>query len=156
MTTTATETVERLLGTVEEVATGAVVSLSPEESIGAAARSLERHRVSGAPVVEGSRLVGVVSLKDLFEAANVPSAVAATSGPWHRYERLLDATQLTVGDVMTHPVTALPVGTSIVEAARIMRLRDVNRIPIVDRSGSVVAVLARDDVLEAVVRAGEA
>jgi hypothetical protein len=34
----------------------------------------------------------MVSLKDLFAAAGVAPSVAATAGPWHRYERDLDAT----------------------------------------------------------------
>jgi CBS domain-containing protein len=144
--------VEELLGTVDDVARRSVVRLSPHQTIGEAARELEEQDVSGAPVVDRNRVIGMVTLKDLFAAAGVPPSMAATSGPWHRYERDLDATGLTVEKVMTRMVLTLPVGTPVAEAASVMRGRGVNRIPIVDRDGVVVAILARDDIIEAVAR----
>ena len=54
---------------------------------------------------------------------------------------------------MTRSVVTLPSGTPLAEATVVMRERGVNRIPIVDRDGSVIAILARDDVVEAVARA---
>jgi len=144
---------EELLGSVDDVAQRPVVRLSPRQSIGEAARLLERHGVSGAPVVDGNALVGVVTLKDLFAKAGVAASTAATSGPWHRFEHHLDTTGLSVGDVMTRSVVTLPSGTPLAEATVVMRERGVNRIPIVDRDGSVIAILARDDVVEAVARA---
>ncbi|HYT81153.1 MAG TPA: CBS domain-containing protein [Actinomycetota bacterium] len=142
--------IDDLLGTVDEVALRSVVSLSPHQPIGEAARELEEHGVSGAPVIEGGRIVGVVSLKDLFAAVGVPLSIAATSGPWHRYEHHLDSTGLSVRDVMTRNVVTLPAGTPLAEAAAVMRERGVNRIPIIDGEGAVVAILARDDIVGAV------
>lgn len=49
-------------------------------------------------------------------------------------------------------VLTLPLGTPLAEAAAVMRERRVNRIPIVDPDGVVVAILARDDIVEAVAR----
>jgi len=46
-----------------------VVAISSEASVREAMELLSRHHVSGAPVVNGSTLVGVVSATDLMEFA---------------------------------------------------------------------------------------
>jgi acetoin utilization protein AcuB len=146
------EAIEALLGTVDNVMQRSVVVLRPDQPIGEAARELERSGVSGAPVVEGTRVVGIVSLRDLFEAAGVQEPVA-TSGPWRRYERHLDASKKSVAEAMTRTVETLPAGATIATAAGLMRERKINRIPIVDPEGHVMGIVARDDIIEALARA---
>ena len=94
---------------------------------------------------------GIVSLHDLFHSASVPDPVA-TSGPWRRYERHLDASKKSVQEAMTRRVVTLPLGAAIPAAARLIRERKINRIPIVDREGHVMGIVARDDIIEAVAR----
>jgi len=143
-----------LLGTVADAMETKVVSLRPEQSLQEAAFDLERAEVSGAPVVDGGRVVGMVSLSALFTAAGVEFEKAATSGPWHRYEHALAKSSRSVGDVMTTTVVVLAPDTPITEAAAIMRERGVNRIPIVDADGGLVGIVARDDIVAAVAGAG--
>jgi CBS domain-containing protein len=146
------EDVEALLGTVDDVLQRVVVTLRQEQPIGEAARELERRGVSGAPVVDGRRVVGIVSLRDLFEAAGVRGPIA-TSGPWLRHERQLDGSGKSVGDAMSRMVVTLPPGARIPAAARLMREQRINRIPVVDSDGQVTGIIARDDIIEAVARA---
>jgi CBS domain-containing protein len=153
--TTLREEIEGLLGTVDEVMERSVLTLRPDQPIGQAAKELEHRGVSGAPVVQEGRVVGVVTLRDLFEAAEVPFAEAATSGPWHRYESALDGSGLTVERAMMASAITLAVGTPIPEAVAMMRGRRINRIPIVNGDGKVRGIVARDDIIEAVARAVE-
>jgi CBS domain-containing protein len=146
------EELEGLLGTVDDVMQRTVITLRPDQPIGEAARELERHGVSGAPVVEGGRVLGIVSLRDLFEVAGVLEPFA-TSGPWRRYERDLVASKKLVGEAMTRAVVTLPLGAAIPAAASLMRERKVNRIPILDPQGNVRGIVAREDIVEAVARA---
>jgi CBS domain-containing protein len=146
------EEIERMLGMVDGVMQRTVVVFSPAHTIAEAAMELERQGVSGAPVVEHGSVVGMVSLKDLFEAAGVPPERAATSGPWHRYEHHLRETGLTVRDVIVETVVTIPPGTPISTAAALMRERKINRIPVIQPGGVVVGIVARDDVIEAVAR----
>ena len=67
--------------------TKSVVTLRPEQSLDDAALELERAKVAGGPVVENG--VVVVTLRDLFKAADVPLHAAATSGPSLRFEHVL-------------------------------------------------------------------
>jgi CBS-domain-containing membrane protein len=58
-------TSQELLGTVGEAMTAEVVVLHTDTPADVAMRRLEHSRVSGAPVVDHGRVVGVVTLRDL-------------------------------------------------------------------------------------------
>jgi CBS domain-containing protein len=56
-----------------------VVAISSEASVREAMELLSQHHVSGAPVVNGSTLVGAVSATDLMELTCVSSSSTATT-----------------------------------------------------------------------------
>ena len=144
----------RLLGTAADVMQPRVVVLRPDQLLVDAARELERGGVSGAPVVDGGRVVGMVNLRNLFEAAGVAFERPSTTGPWHRYEHLLAHVDRTVADVMNTRIATVGPGTLLAEVARVMRARGVDRVPVVDDAGRLVGIVARDDLVEAVARVG--
>jgi CBS domain-containing protein len=146
------ESIDEQLGEVGDIMQRNVVSLSPDQPMGDAVRALERAGVSGGPVIEDGRLVGVVGLGDLFRAAGIDPGHVATSGPWHRYERFVDRSGRSVRYAMSRRVVSLPATAPISQAASLMRMEGVNRIPVLDDAGSVVGIVARDDVIEAVAR----
>lgn len=138
------------LGPAERFMARAVVVLESSQPIGQAARELERHGVSGAPVVEDGRVVGTVSLRRLFSAGGVHGPSIATEGPWHRYETLLNASGVLVRDAMQRErMTASPT-TSMVQVAGLMLEHGLDRVPIVDSNGQIQGIVAREDVLRAV------
>ncbi|MEE9182516.1 MAG: CBS domain-containing protein [candidate division NC10 bacterium] len=53
---------------VREIMTGQVVTVAPEASIANAARLLLERRIGGLPVVQGSRLVGIITKTDILAA----------------------------------------------------------------------------------------
>jgi len=148
------EEVDRLLGTVDEVMERTVLVLAPGATLDEAAHEMERRGVSGAPVVEGGRVVGIVSLSDLFEIAGISAAQARTASPWRRYERRLSESGKTVRSAMTSAVYTLGPGASVAHAAELMWEHGVNRVPIVGTDGQVEGIVAREDVVAAVARAG--
>jgi CBS domain-containing protein len=150
------EAIDALLGTVESVMEPDTLFLRPDQSLSEAAVELEKAGISGGPVMSGRFVVGMVSLSDLFEAAGVAASEAATSGPWHRYEHTLAQTGKTVADAMSRQVVSMQPDASIAEAASLMRLHRVNRIPVVDRSGTLRGIVARDDIIRSVARVAHA
>ncbi len=44
------------------------ITVSPETTIDEAARLIYRHKIGGLPVVEGGRLVGIITITDILEA----------------------------------------------------------------------------------------
>jgi CBS domain-containing protein len=141
------ETLDRLLGPVADAMHAEVLVLDPEIPGDVAARRLERAGVSGAPVVEHGRVVGVVTLGDLFAAAAIDSEAVRTTGPFLRYERELSRCR--VGELMTHQPATAVANWPLTRAVALMVERGVNRLPVVDDNGRPIGILARDDVLRA-------
>ncbi|HXF72561.1 MAG TPA: CBS domain-containing protein [Actinomycetota bacterium] len=144
------------LGTVADVMTRDLLVLAPDVSAAEAARELERAGVSGAPVVEGGRVVGVVTLRDLVSRVAVPLGEPAVSGPFLRVEHVLAEAlagrKVTVREAMTTAVRAVRPDAPIAEAAALMVRSGVNRLPVVDAEGRPVGIVTRDDVVAAVAR----
>jgi len=133
---------EQLLGTVGDAMTGAVVLLAADMPAEHALRRLDQQAVSGAPVVDRGRVVGVITRRDLLvpipEQGSYASPLAG----------------LRVCDLMsTEPVTAGP-DWPLVKAVRVIIRHGVNRLPVVEPTGRCVGVLTRDDVLR-VLAAGD-
>ena len=54
--------------TIKEVMTAPVMTIGPDDAIEEAALVMETHRVSGLPVVEHGKLVGILTITDLLRA----------------------------------------------------------------------------------------
>lgn len=137
---------------VEDVMTHLVVMLFPHDAIEEAARRLARNRVGGAPVVADGRVVGIVSESDLW--AEMPRAPAARAGAKGRGARPARGRTLragTVADVMTRDVICTSPATSVQEAALLMERKGVKRLPVVDDEGMLAGIVARADLLHALV-----
>ena len=102
-------TLERLLGTVGDAMTREVVLLAADMTAAMALRRLEKQAVSGAPVVDHGRVVGVITQRDLL----VPTLPDDPGRTWAlgvaRRRTRLDG--LRVSDLMSdESVTAGPTG----------------------------------------------
>jgi len=139
---------EHHFGTVREAMTARVLALEPTLRASEAAMRLAEEGVAGAPVLEGERIVGVLTLRDLLEREGGPTT--QTHGPFLRGERRL--ANLTVADVMTRDVVVASADWPLTRAIEAMESSGVNRLPVVDEQGRAVGILARDDVIRAVAR----
>jgi acetoin utilization protein AcuB len=54
--------------TVEAIMTADLLTLGPDDSVVAAARLLRRERVGALPIVQGNRLVGILTRSDVLDA----------------------------------------------------------------------------------------
>lgn len=120
--------------------------------------TLERGGVAGAPVVEGDRVVGIVSRSDLLAKAREASEHAQASGPFLRYDLVLDRRfpEVTVGAIMTPRVVAVRADWPLSLAAVAMEREGVNRLPVLGSDDRLVGIMARDDVIAALGRAARA
>jgi acetoin utilization protein AcuB len=69
---------------ITRVMTPSPITISPEESLGEAARLMMKHKISGLPVLEEDQLIGVISEADIFRlviAENWISSIRTSSGP---------------------------------------------------------------------------
>ncbi|MCI0341048.1 MAG: CBS domain-containing protein [Planctomycetales bacterium] len=115
------------------------VTIGEETTLGEARWLLKAHRVGRLPVVRGGRLVGMVTERELGEAA--PSSVDLTSPD--EYREGIESTR--VGVLMARdPATVAP-GDTIESAAGRMLERRVGELPVVER-GRLVGILTETDV----------
>lgn len=117
-------------GTVREHMTSPVLTVTTDASLRAAARLMVDHHVHRVYVVDGSRLVGVLSTRDLM--AVVADARVATP----------------VEERMSTPVLAVEVGTPMAVARERLRLAHVTGLIVVE-DGWPVGMLAQSDALDA-------
>lgn len=76
-----------------DIMTTDLLTLSPDMNLREAMEELSRHHVSGAPVLSGGKLVGVVSTTDLLDFAATASGVPTereTSDAWDDASASLD------------------------------------------------------------------
>ena len=124
---------------VGERMTHPVVFVSPEMSIQDALQLMRRENIRRTPVVEGGKLVGIVSDKDLLNAS--PSDATSLS-VWELNYLL---SKITIREVMTGAVITVTEDTPIEEAARIMSDNKIGGLPVV-RDGSVVGIITETDL----------
>lgn len=131
--------------------TASVVTIEPDAPLKEAAVLMGRHRISGLPVIEADRLVGIITESDFVSRLAVDGGglLAALLGRKHA--------ELggTVGEAMTpEPLTIGP-DESVSAAARVMSEHSVKRLPVVDRDGKLIGLVSRADLMSVFARPDE-
>ncbi|MER5573946.1 CBS domain-containing protein [Streptomyces massasporeus] len=130
---------------------------TPAEDV---ARLLADHRIGGLPVVDqDDQVIGVVSASDLTAhepAGSDPRRSLSRFGfpelsPAVR-RRTAQASARTAGELMSAPPVTAHAEDTIVEAARTMARRGVNRLPVLDEEDRLVGVVTRRDLLRVFLR----
>ena len=130
-------------------------TLGPDETVEGVIKLFAESGISGAPVVEGGRLVGIVTEGDLiFRDAEIKApgfldilGGLIPLGSWDEYRtEALKSAGVTVDEVMTTEVITVPPETTLAEAATIMAERRVKILPIAE-DGALRGVVTRMDIL---------
>jgi CBS-domain-containing membrane protein len=127
-----------------DVMTRNPVTLNGRESIASAVATLERHQITGAPVVEEeNRLIGLLSLWDIVRTRH------AAGDPTEPKQNVSDSA--TVMDCMSPTVSGASPDQLLVEVARKMCVAHWHRVPVVSSDGQLVGIISTMDVLAALV-----
>ena len=142
---------------VSDVMTRDVLFVGPEDRLRHAATIMREHRIGGLPVVDGGRVVGMITESDFLNmAAETPD------GDRHGF---LDALfgghraahpSTLVGEAMTKDPVSVEASTGIREAARTMKRHRIKRVPVVSGDGRLVGILSRADVMKIFARNDDA
>jgi CBS domain-containing protein len=148
---------------VRDVMTTDVVRFTKDQNVHEAMQTLVTENVDAGPVVdETGRVIGLLSTGDLIvEEARLhfPTIVnflgVNVTLPFS--ERKLDesiekALGATVGEVMTADPVTIRADDTIEDAATAMHDHDVSRLPVVDGQDHLVGIIARGDIVRALVR----
>jgi acetoin utilization protein AcuB len=119
-----------------------LVVLTPDDTLRRAKEMVREHGLRRFPVVEGEKLVGIVTDRDIRQA-DISSAVVQE----RRYvEYILDRIQ--VRGIMTpNPVTVTP-DTPLEEAARLILQHKIGGLPVVEE-GKLVGIITETDLIRA-------
>jgi CBS domain-containing protein/anti-sigma regulatory factor (Ser/Thr protein kinase) len=114
---------------VRDVMTRDVYTVAAEDSLRDVQHLMRDRKISGVPVVENDRLVGIVSLDDIIRA--------------------LDNGEIEkpVGEKMTRSVRTVQDHVSAVKAIDEMEKTGFGRLPVLDRDGRVVGIITHWDVV---------
>jgi acetoin utilization protein AcuB len=120
------------------------ITVGPQDSFRHAMNLIRQRGIRHLPVVEGGRLVGIVTDRDVRQAS--PSA--ATSLEVHELHYLLE--KIKIRDIMTSEVvTAMP-EMPIEAAARLMLTHRIGSLPVL-RGMALVGIITETDILSAFV-----
>ena len=115
-----------------DVMTKDPASCTPSDTVAKVAGIMKQHDVGSVPVVESDkRLVGIVTDRDI-----VVKVVAGGRS----------ADQATVKDAMTPNPASCREDDDLDQAMKLMKERQVRRMPIVDGSGRLTGIIAQADV----------
>jgi len=130
-------------------------TLSPDETVEGAIKVFAESGISGTPVVEDDRLVGIVTEGDLiFRDADIKSpgfldilGGVIPLGNWDEYRReAMKSAGVTVDQVMTKDVRTISPNATLAEAATIMAENRVKILPITEND-TLRGVVTRMDIL---------
>ena len=119
--------------------TKTVVTVQPEDFLVDVRKSMQDQGVRHFPVVDGGKLVGIVSLNTIRDAA--PSK--ATDLSIHEVHYLLS--KMKIREVMKKDVVTCGPDDHVEDIAKIMQTKRIGAVPVVD-TGQLVGILTNDDM----------
>ncbi|MEV3907072.1 CBS domain-containing protein [Streptomyces canus] len=147
---------------VGDVMTREVIEARRETPLKDLAQLLDRHRISGLPVVDhDDKVLGVISETDLIRRQAAQSAdrpvrrfrVPALRRSARRAAAVTRAT--TAEDLMTSPAITVHPEQRVADAARVMERHGVERLPVVDEEDRLIGIATRRDLLRVFLRTDE-
>ncbi len=122
---------------ISEICNREVVIVQRNSTAAEAARLMRQHHVGDVVVVEergGANVpLGIVTDRDLVVEIMAPG---------------IDQAIVAVGDIMVSELATVREHAGVSETIEYMRARGVRRVPVVDRNGALVGIIALDDLLE--------
>ncbi|MFJ4007419.1 CBS domain-containing protein [Streptomyces sp. NPDC090023] len=138
---------------VSDVMTRAVVAVSRGTLFKDIVERMEQWRVSALPVLEGDgRVIGVVSEADLLPKEEFRGGVPDRLTQIRRMPDLAKAGAVTAEELMSTPAVTVHADATVAEAARIMAVKRVKRLPVVTSEGVIDGVVSRGDLLRLFLR----
>ena len=130
-------------------------TLGPDDTVEAAIKLFAETGVSGTPVVEDGKLVGIITEGDLiFRDAEVKApgfldilGGMIPLGSWDEYrDEALKSAGVTVDEVMTGEVIMIHPDATLAEASTLMAEKRVKILPVTE-DGKLQGVITRMDIL---------
>ena len=138
-----------------DVMTTAVVTIGPDTAVHDLAKLLSERGISGVPVVDNGRLVGIVSEGDLLHRAETGTERRTARRRWRWFDSAFEEARdyvksrgRTVRDIMTREVISAGEEADLAEVATLMETKRIKRVPVL-RDGRLVGIISRANLVRA-------
>ena len=120
-----------------DVMTQPVFVVTPQDTVAHARNLMLKHKISRLPIMEGTRLTGIITKKD------IAYRLRQTDPVWRR--RPIDRIPVHVL-MVPDPVSVAP-DTPIRDVAALMQSRDISGLPVVDK-GALAGIVTKSDLMK--------
>lgn len=151
---------------VSEVMNPNVITIASDATVRDCVKVLRENKISGAPVVDGDKLVGIITERDILKLLKIPehggywlpSPLEVIEVPIRDVIEWLELRSSITEDVgnwsveraMTKPVHTVNVNADIEEASEHMVRHGINRLPVVDATGRLMGIVTRGDIVKGI------
>jgi len=108
-----------------------VVTVTPQTEFHRAFDLMRSRKIHHLPVVDGSRVVGIVAERDLLLAA-------ANFG----------SSEVPIGEIMRSPAVCVGESALLKEAARLLVVRHIGSLPVLDSKKALVGIITETDIFK--------
>ncbi len=120
---------------IHEVMASNIITTPPDVPISSVLELMRVNRISGAPVVEDEKLIGIISLEDIVRALQNDELTA----PVRKY--------------MTCDLVTVKTFESIVEAIKTFTEKGLGRLPVVDEKNQLKGIITKGDITRGILLA---
>jgi CBS-domain-containing membrane protein len=136
-----------------DVMTERVISVKRDTPSEEVAYTMATHGVSGVPVVESeNKVIGVISEKDfLFDmgSKDTTSFMEVVAHCLSNKECVgISMRRQKAEQIMTSPAITVPKDESVSKIAILFTKKNINRVPVTDREGKLLGIVARADIVQ--------
>lgn len=121
---------------------GAVLSINVNSPAGDILRLFAHYPIHHLPVLDKTKLVGMVSSADVLKAVSLIPAHARSREQY--LDRLVD-----VATLMRRPVISVPANHSIEQAAKLMVAHGIHALPVTDHDENLLGIITTSDIMYA-------
>ncbi len=116
------------------------ITVTPDTLAVEAQKIMKDNKFRRLPVVEKGKLVGIVTFRNLIEAAPSP----ATTLSIHELNYLI--MRIKVKDLMKKNVVTLSTEDTVIDAIRLGTQKDIGGFPVVDEKGKLVGIVTESQI----------
>jgi len=140
---------------VRDIMSANVITITPDTVVRDIVATLLEHHISGLPVVDRGKVVGMVGEGELVHRHEIGADGERPKSWWERVLGSEPSSAIYVrshgiraSDIMSREVTSVAANASLAEVASIFEAREVRRLPVME-GGRLVGIVTRADLVRA-------
>ncbi len=152
---------------VREIMNKNVICFTPENTVFEVAKVLYENNISGAPVVENEKVVGIISESDIVKfistklgiesSHKIPSLgilifeILKIGKDYLKMKKEMKTiSEVKIKNLMSKKIISIDPEASLFDAANLMEKHDVNRLPVIENE-RLIGIVTRADLIKALI-----